>query len=93
MWTGGGQCHPIHLTMFRKLSSYTAIGGGALGENFGSVCRQDSQTLSLEYTSVAKNIPLNIQISPTITGPVQFRGKTYHLIGLYRFGKWHTLSE
>ena len=26
------------------------ILGGALGENLGSVCRQDNQTLSLEYT-------------------------------------------
>ena len=27
---------------------------GALDEHLGSVCRQDSQTLSLEYTFVAK---------------------------------------
>ena len=31
------------------------------------MCRQDSQTLSFEYTFVAKNIPLNIQILPKIT--------------------------
>ena len=46
---------------------YSPIGGGALGENLGSVCRQDSQTVSLEYTFVAKNIPLNIHILPKIT--------------------------
>ena len=33
---------------------YPPIGGGALGENLGSVCRQHCQTLSLEYTFVAK---------------------------------------
>ena len=51
---------------------YPPIGGGALGENLGSVCRQDSQTLSLEYTFVAENTPLNIQILPKIPGPIQF---------------------
>ena len=45
------------------------MGGRALGENLGSVCRQDSQTLSLEYTFLAKNIPSNIQILPKITRP------------------------
>ena len=55
----GGQCS----------GGYPPIGGGALGENLGSVCRQDSQTLSLEYTFFAKNIPLNIQILPKITRP------------------------
>ena len=45
------------------------MGGGVLGENLGSVCRQDSQTLSLEYRFFAKNIPLNIQILPKITRP------------------------
>ena len=30
------------------------LWGGALGKNLYSVCRQDSQTLSLEYTFVAK---------------------------------------
>ena len=49
--------------------SYPPIGSGAFGENLGSVCRQNSQTLSLEYTFVSKNIPLNIQILPTITRP------------------------
>ena len=28
--------------------------GGALGKHLGSVCRHDSQTLSFEYTFVAK---------------------------------------
>ena len=42
-------------------------GGGALGYNLGAECRQDSQTLSLEYTFVAKNIPLNLQNMPKIT--------------------------
>ena len=28
--------------------------GGALGENLGLVCRQDSQTISLECTFMAK---------------------------------------
>ena len=51
------------------------IGGGALRENLGSVCRQDSQTLSLECTFVAKNIPLNIQILPTITKPCKVSGE------------------
>ena len=44
-------------------------GGGALGENLGSVCRQDSRTLSLEYTFVAENTLLNIQILLKITRP------------------------
>ena len=48
---------------------YSPIGDRALGENLGSVCRQDSQTLSLEYTFVAKNIHLNIQILSKITRP------------------------
>ena len=51
------------------------IGGGAFRENLGSMCRQDSQTLSLEYTFVAKNIPLNIQILPTITKPCTVSGE------------------
>ena len=67
MWTGGGQCHLIHVIMLRKLSPYS--------ENLGSVCRQDCQTLSLEYTFVAKNIPLNIQILPTITRPCTVSGE------------------
>ena len=51
------------------------IGGGALRENLGSVCRQNSQTLSLENTFVAKNIPLNIHILPTITKPCTVSGE------------------
>ena len=31
-----------------------SLFGGAQGINLGRVCRQDSQTLSLEYTFVAK---------------------------------------
>ena len=54
----------IHLTMLRRLFPYREW---CTRENLGSVCRQDSQTLSLEYTFVAKNIPLNIQILPKIT--------------------------
>ena len=53
---------------------YLPIGGGALGENLVSVCRQDSQTPSLEYTFVAENIPLNIQILPKITRPYTVSG-------------------
>ena len=49
--------------MLRRLPP---IGGGALGENLGAVCRP---TLSLEYTFLAKNIPLNIHILPKITRP------------------------
>ena len=66
----GGQCHPI--TILRRLSPYG--GGGALGENVGSVCRQDSQTLSLEYTFMVKNKPLNIQVLLKITRPYTVYG-------------------
>ena len=34
--------------------------GGALGENLGSVWRQDSQTLSLEYTLIVAKTNLCI---------------------------------
>ena len=48
---------------------YSPIGGGALGDNLCSVCRQDTQTLCLKYTFVAINIPLNKQILSKITRP------------------------
>ena len=48
---------------------YSPIGDRALGENLGSMCRQDGRTLRFEYTFVAKNIPLNIQILSKITRP------------------------
>ena len=54
---------------------YSPIGGGALSENLGSVCTQDSQTLGLEYTFVAKNIPLNIHILAKITRPYTVSGE------------------
>ena len=62
---------------------YSPIGDEALGENLGTVCRQDSQTLSLEYTFVAKNIPLNIQILSKITRPYTVSGKNISF-------NWHT---
>ena len=43
--------------------------------NLGSVCRQDSQTFRLEYTFVAKNIPLNIQILSKITRTYTISGE------------------
>ena len=46
-----GQCH---LIISPCSEGYRPIGGGAPGENLGSVCRQDRQTLCLEYTFVAK---------------------------------------
>ena len=55
------------------------LRGGALGENLGSVCRQGSQTLSLEYTFVAKNIHLNIQILSKITRPYTVSGENISL--------------
>ena len=55
--------------------SFPDGGGGALGENLGSVCRQDSKTISLEYTFVAKNIPLNIHILSKITRPYTVSGE------------------
>ena len=61
----------IHLTMLRRLSLYR---GWCTRENLGPVCRQDSQTLSLEFTFVAKNIPLNLHISPKITRPYTVSG-------------------
>ena len=69
MWRAGPI--KIHLSMLKRLSPYR---GGALDENLGSVCRQDSQTLSLEYTFVAENIPMNIQILPKITRPYTVSG-------------------
>ena len=37
---------------------------GTLGENWGGVCRQNSQPLSLEYRFMAINISLNRQFLP-----------------------------
>ena len=62
----------MHLTMLRRLFPDR---GGTIGENLGPVCRQDSQTLSFEYTFVAKNIPLNIQILSKITRPYTVLGE------------------
>ena len=59
----------IHLTMLRRLSPH--IGGGALGENLGSVCRQDSlPNITRPYTVSGVSIPFirPIQIW-TITDP------------------------
>ena len=52
---------------------------GTLGENWGGVCRQDSQTLNLGYSFMAKNISLNIQILPKtlLINCLQFRANTY----------------
>ena len=68
----GGQCQLSYISPCS--GGYSPIGGGALGKNLGSVCRQDSQTLSLEYTFVAKKILLNIQILPKITRPYTVSG-------------------
>ena len=48
---------------------------GALGKNVGSVCIQDSQTLSLEYTFCGQNIPMHIQILLKITRPYTVSGE------------------
>ena len=50
-------------------------GDGALGENLGSLCRQDSQNICLGYTFVAKNIPLNILSLPKISRPYTVSGE------------------
>ena len=63
----GGHCQLRYISPCS--GGYPPIGGGALGENLGSMCGQDSQTFSLEYTFLAKNIPLNIHILPKITRP------------------------
>ena len=72
----GGQCQFWYISPCSW--GYPPIGGvgycGALGENLGLVFLQDSQTLSLEYTFVAKNVPLNIQILPKITRPYTVTG-------------------
>ena len=60
----GGQCQLGYISPCS--GGYPLIGGGALGENLGSMCRQDSQTLSLQYTFVTKiynNTFLNLHSS------------------------------
>ena len=68
----GGQCQLRYISPCS--GGYPPIGVAALGENLGSVCRQDSQTLSLKFTFLAKNIPLNIQILPKIARPYTVSG-------------------
>ena len=78
--------------MWRALPSDTShhaqkvipiIGGGALGENLCLVCRQDCQTLSLEYTFLAKNIPLNIKKLLKITRPYTVSGENTPFLNIH----------